>query len=449
MKKQYDFTEGNILKQLIFFSGPIILANLLQTSYQVVDSLWIGNLLGADALGAVAISGAIIFTMLSFVIGLNNAALTILSQQKGKGSQQGLKNYLNAFVVTLTILAILFSVSGYILSEQLLKLLGTPNTLFPLAMDYLRINFVGMLFLFGYNFISTVLRSIGDSKSPLKFVMIAVILNVFLDPLFIAGLNLGVKGAAYATIVAQGIAFIYGMYFVLRLKLAPFQLPRKPKLQEVKLILNLGIPAGLQMSVISAGSAAIMSVVTVFGGSVVGGFGAAQRIDSIIMLPAHALGTAVNSMAGQNIGVSNWKRVHQITKYGLLYNLTIMCLIGIIVVIFAEFGVKLFIQEDEAVKFATQYLRIMAFCFPFLGINFILNGVVRASGAMYQVLVLNIISFWVLRYPLTYLFSNIYDEVGIAFGLGTSFIISSILASAYYRYGKWREKELFQANKNY
>ena len=449
MKKQYDFTEGNILKQLIFFSGPIILANLLQTSYQVVDSLWIGNLLGADALGAVAISGAIIFTMLSFVIGLNNAALTILSQQKGKGSQQGLKNYLNAFVVTLTILAILFSVFGYILSEQLLKLLGTPDTLFPLAMDYLRINFVGMLFLFGYNFISTVLRSIGDSKSPLKFVMIAVILNVFLDPLFIAGLNLGVKGAAYATIVAQGIAFIYGMYFVLRHKLAPFQLPRKPKLQEVKLILNLGIPAGLQMSVISAGSAAIMSVVTVFGGSVVGGFGAAQRIDSIIMLPAHALGTAVNSMAGQNIGVSNWKRVHQITKYGLLYNLTIMCLIGIIVVIFAEFGVKLFIQEDEAVKFATQYLRIMAFCFPFLGINFILNGVVRASGAMYQVLVLNIISFWVLRYPLTYLFSSIYDEVGIAFGLGTSFIISSILASAYYRYGKWREKELFQANKNY
>lgn len=449
MKNQYDFTEGNILKQLIFFSGPIILANLLQTSYQVVDSLWIGNLLGADALGAVAISGAIIFTMLSFVIGLNNAALTILSQQKGKGSQQGLKNYLNAFVVTLTILAILFSVFGYILSEQLLKLLGTPDTLFPLAMDYLRINFVGMLFLFGYNFISTVLRSIGDSKSPLKFVMIAVILNVFLDPLFIAGLNLGVKGAAYATIVAQGIAFIYGMYFVLRHKLAPFQLPRKPKLQEVKLILNLGIPAGLQMSVISAGSAAIMSVVTVFGGSVVGGFGAAQRIDSIIMLPAHALGTAVNSMAGQNIGVSNWKRVHQITKYGLLYNLTIMCLIGIIVVIFAEFGVKLFIQEDEAVKFATQYLRIMAFCFPFLGINFILNGVVRASGAMYQVLVLNIISFWVLRYPLTYLFSSIYDEVGIAFGLGTSFIISSILASAYYRYGKWREKELFQANKNY
>ncbi len=447
MKKQYDFTKGNIFKQLIFFSGPIILANLLQTSYQVVDSLWVGNLLGADALGAVAISGAIIFTVLSFVIGLNNAALTILSQQKGQGNQQGLKNYLNAFVVTLTFLAIILSVFGYILSEQLLMLLGTPNELLPLAMDYLRINFVGMLFLFGYNFISTVLRSIGDSKSPLKFVMIAVVLNIFLDPLFIAGFNFGVQGAAYATIIAQGIAFLYGLYFVLRNKLAPFQVPKKPKLHEIKLILNLGIPAGLQMSVISAGSAAIMSVVTVFGGSVVGGFGAAQRIDSIIMLPAHALGTAVNSMAGQNIGVSNWRRVHQITKYGLLYNLTIMCLIGLLIVFFAEHGVRLFIQEEESVKFASQYLRIMAFCFPFLGINFILNGVVRAAGAMYQVLVLNIISFWVLRYPLTYLFSSIYDEVGIAFGLGASFIISSILASTYYRYGKWRKKELFQVDK--
>src|SRR5699024_8711979 len=127
----------------------------------------IGNLLGSDALGAVAISGAIIFTMLSFVIGLNNAALTILSQQKGKGSKEGLKRYLNAFVVTLAFLAILLSVLGYLLSEQLLQLLGTPSSLLPMANGYLRINFIGMLFLFGYNFIGTVLRASGDSKSPL------------------------------------------------------------------------------------------------------------------------------------------------------------------------------------------------------------------------------------------------------------------------------------------
>lgn len=444
MVRQYDFTRGSIYKQLVFFSGPIILANLLQASYQIVDSLWVGNLLGANALGAVSISSAIVFTVLAFVIGLNNAALTILSQQKGKDNKAQLKSYLNAFVVILTVLALIFSLLGLIFSEQLLGLLGTPDDLLEMAKGYLRINFIGMLFLFGYNFISTVLRAIGDSKSPLMFVAIAVVLNTVLDPLFIAGFNLGVEGAAYATIIAQGTSFLFGLIMVLRNKLVPFSLPSVPNWKEVKLILHLGIPSGLQMGVISAGSAAIMSVVTTFGGAVVGGFGAAQRLDSIIMLPAQALGQSVTSMAGQNIGVGNWQRVSQITKHGLRYNLLCMISIGLIIFIFAEYAVRMFIQEPAAVEFATTYLRMMAFCFPFLGINFILNGIVRASGAMYQVLVLNIISFWILRYPLTYLFSNLYDEIGIAIGMGTSFMISSILAFAYYRYGRWREKELFE-----
>lgn len=442
MARQYDFTKGNISKQLILFSWPILLANLLQTSYQVVDSLWIGNLLGAKSLGAVAISGAIIFTLLSFIIGLNNAALTILSQQKGRKNETGLKRYLNAFVVILIFLSIVISIVGFFFAEQLLYLLQTPDDILELAKGYLQINFIGVLFLFGYNFISTVLRAMGDSKSPLRFIFIAVILNFVLDPLFIAVVKLGVNGAAYATILSQGIAFLYGLIYVLRYRLAPFQLPKIPAAHEVKLILQLGIPAGLQMSVISAGSAAIMGVVATFGSTVVGGYGAAQRLDSLLMIPAQALGTSVSSMAGQNIGVRNWRRVGQVTKYGLYYNFAFMGMIGVIILLFAPFFIKLFIQDPEAVQFATTYLRIMAFCFPFLGINFILNGVVRASGAMYQVLILNIISFWVLRYPLTYVFSYQFGEIGIAIGMGTSFILSSLLAILYYRYGKWREKEI-------
>lgn len=444
MRKQHDFTQGSILKQMLTFSGPIILANLLQTSYQVIDSLWIGNLLGAQTLGAVAVSGTLIFVVLSFVIGLNNAALTILSQQRGRQDEAGLKRFINAFVVILICLALGLTLIGYISAKYLLAFLGTPSELMESAKLYLQINFLGIIFLFGYNFISTVLRAIGDSRTPLKFVFLAVVLNVFFDPLFIAGFNLGVRGAAYATILAQGIAFIYGLIYVLRHDLVPFIKPQLPRKEEVKLILNLGIPSGLQMSVISAGSAAIMSVVTSFGGAVVGGFGAAQRLDSIFMLPAHALGTAVNSMAGQNIGLKKWDRVRQITIYGLIYNFSIMFLVGILIFFFAEFSVKLFVRDLAAVQFGTTYLKIMAFFFPFLGVNFILNGIVRASGAMYQVLVLNIISFWVLRYPLTYLFASLYGEVGIAFGLGVSFVISSGLATLYYLFGRWRKKELFE-----
>lgn len=442
MAKQHDFTEGNIVKQLFIFSAPIILTNLLQISYQFIDSLWIGNLIGADALGAVAISGTIVFTVLSFVIGLNNAALTILSQQKGKGSEEGLKRYLNAFVVMLTLMSISLGIAGYVLSEHILSWLGTPETMVPMASAYLKINFIGMLFLFGYNFIGTVYRSVGDSKTPLYFVLTAVILNTILDPVFISVFGWGIEGAAYATILSQGVAFGLGVYFTVTKNLVPFSKPSLPSKQEVGSILKLGIPAGLQMSVISAGSMAIMSVVASFGAPVVAGYGASQRLDSLIMLPAQALGVAVNSMAGQNIGANKWERVHKITFYGFIYNLGVMIVLASIMFLFATYGIRLFIQEPDAVEFGTKYLKMVAFFYPFLGINFILNGAVRAAGAMFQVLILNIISFWILRFPLTYTMSSIYGEKGIALGIGISFVISSLFAFLYYRFGRWRRAKV-------
>ncbi|WP_102026317.1 MATE family efflux transporter [Salirhabdus sp. Marseille-P4669] len=441
--KQADFTSGNILKQLFFFSTPIIFANLLQTSYQFIDSLWVGNLIGANALGAVAIASTVIFTMLSFIIGINNATLTVISQQKGKKDEEGLKRYINAFVIVLTSISLILGMIGFFFAEAILSFLGTPESMMASAKAYLQINATGILFLMGYNFIGTILRALGDSRTPVQFVVLAVILNTILDPLFIEVFHLGVEGAAYATITSQGIAFLYGFFLALKRKLIPFTVPTMPKLAEVKLILNLGIPAGLQMAVISAGSAAILSVVTSFGEDVVAGFSAAQRLDSVLMLPAHALGTAVNSMAGQNIGVNKWGRVSKIAKYGFFYNLIFMLSIALILVLSAEYLVRLFIQDEQSVQFGTEYLKMIGFFYPFLGINFILNGIVRASGAMYQVLVLNLISFWVLRYPLTYVFSSFIGDKGIALGMGVSFVISSVFAFLYFRYGKWRNKEIF------
>lgn len=443
----HDFTKGNIVKQLFWFSTPIMFTNLLQVSYQFIDSLWVGNLLGANSLGAITIASTVIFTVLSFIIGINNATLTILSQQKGKEDSTGLKTYLNAFVVLLTTLGFSLGLVGFFLSERILIWLQTPKEMITEGTIYLQINFIGILFLLGYNFIATVLRSLGDSKTPLKFVLLAVILNAILDPIFISGLNFGIHGAALATILAQGIAFLYGLLIVLRNKLVPFSIPFLPTKTEVVLILKLGIPSGLQMMVISAGVMAIMSVVNSFGKDVVAGFGAAQRIDSLIMLPASALGTAVNSMAGQNIGANQWERVKKIATYAVLYNFTMMLVIAGLVIFLARLGISLFITENDAVQFGTVYLQMIALFYPFLGINFVLNGIVRASGAMFQVLVLNIISFWILRYPLTYLFSSFFGEKGIALGMGASFFISSIIAFSYYRFGKWNQKTIFSQEK--
>lgn len=431
------------MKQLFTFAGPIMLTNLLQVSYQFIDSLWVGNLLGANALGAVTVSSTVLLTVLAFIIGINNTTLTVLSQQRGRGDAKGLKNYLNAFVVVLGLLSIFVGIIGLLFSRQIVIMLDTPAEMVDEAKAYLQINFIGILFLMGYNFIGTVLRALGDSKTPLKFVFVAVILNTILDPLFISAFDWGIQGAAYATVLSQTVAFLLGVGYTLRNRLAPLSVPFLPKKEQVLLILKLGIPSGLQMMVIYAGVTAIMSVVNSFGGSAVAGFGASQRIDSLITLPAMALGTAVNSMAGQNIGIGRWDRVKEIAKYGALYNLAIMLLIAVLVFLLAEPLTSLFIEEKSAVSFGIDYLKIIAFFYPFIGLNFILNGIVRSSGAMYQVLILNILSFWLLRYPLTYICSAFVGENGIALGMGISFILSSIFSFSYYKWGKWDKKELF------
>lgn len=444
MQQQHDFTKGNILKQLVYFSAPIMVTNLLQVSYQFTDSLWVGNLLGGNALGAIAVSSTIIFTLLSFIIGLNNTTLTILSQQKAKGNTDRLKTYVNAFIFTLTLLGVALGTIGVFAADVIIEWLQTPASMRESAVIYLQINAAGILFLLGYNFIGTALRAVGDSKTPLRFVLLAVILNILFDPLFISGFDLGVTGAAYATIGSQGIAFIYGIIHIIRKKQIPLTIPFVPAWKEVKLILNLGIPSGLQMAVISAGSAAIMSVVNGQGENIVAGFSAAKRLDSLFILPAQALGTAMNSMAGQNIGVQQWERVRKIAKYGLIYNLIVMGVVLVFVFFISELAIRLFIQTPESVAFGKEFLRVIAFFYPFLGVNFVLNGIVRAAGAMYQVLALNLISFWVLRFPLTYLLTKLVGDQGIALGMGISFLISSVLAYSYYRFGKWKEKRLFQ-----
>lgn len=441
---QHDFTRGNVWRQLIVFSIPIIFANLLETSYSFIDSLWVGNLLGANALGAVNICATLLNVVLSLAMGMNNAALTILSQLKGKGDEEGLRRYINAFVVILTVASVVFAALGVCFADVLLRLLGTPKEMMAVGRAYLQISFIGILFLFGYNFIGTVMRALGDSKTPLRFVAMAVLLNTVLDPLLIAGIGWGVQGAAIATIVSQGMAFLFGVFYVLYRKMIPLMRPTLPLWKEIQLILRLGIPAGLQMAVITAGFAATLSVITNFGEAVVAGFSAAYRFDSLVLLPAFALSTAVNSMAGQNIGVGNWKRVSEIAKCSVITNMGIMFTIAVIIVLFAENGIRLFLDEPEAVQFGKTYLQIVAFFYVFLGINFMLNGIVRAAGAMYQVLVLNIISFWGLRFPMTALFSHLFGESGIGLGMGVSFLISSCCAIAYYRLGKWRENDLFQ-----
>ena len=438
-----SFTTGSVSRQLATFSFPILLANLLQASMQVINSLWVGNLLGSGAFAVVTIGATVMTVVLAFVLGINNATLTIFGQLRGAKDPQKTTDYLSAFIIILTVLSVAISVVGFFFVEWLLGLMNTPLSIVDETKVYLRINFVGTIFLVGYNFIGTTLRAFGDSKTPLYFVLLATVLAAILDPLFIAGFGLGVAGAAYATVLAQSLAFVYGIvYLSRRFKNHSFRL-QPLKWRESKTILELGIPSGIQMVVIYAGLTVILSLVNSLGEAAVAGFGAAQRLDSIILLPALSLGTAVNTMAAQNIGAQQWDRVGQISKIGVIYNLVVMISIAVILFVWAEPLVKLFVREQASVSFGITYLKTIACFYPFIGLNFILNAVVRGAGAMFQVLVLNIISLWLLRIPLAYWATSLYGDSGVALGIGISFFISSLFSIAYYRYGGWRNKELF------
>lgn len=435
-------TESPIAKTLLFFSFPIFLSNLLQASILLINALWVGNLLGSEAFAAVTVGTSVMVVTLSFVIGFNTAVLTIFGQLKGANDPHATQRYLSSFVLMLVLLSVLIGVSGYALSDPILDWLNTPDSIRADARQYIRISFAGTLFLVASNFIATVLRAFGDSKTPLYFVFLATLLTTMLDPLFIAYFGLGVAGAAYASVLAQAGVLVYSLFYLARRSSSSrFRLYR-PQPAEIRLILGQGIPSGVQMIVIFAGITVILSLVNTFGEQVVSGFGVAQRLDSLILLPAIALGAAVNAMAAQNIAADKWDRVHQIARVGLGYNLLVMCSLALLLFLLAEPLVRLFISEPDSLAFGVRYLKTIAVFYPFIGLNFIFNSVVRGSGAMLQVLALNILSLWILRVPLAYGFSALHGENGIALGIGTSFVISCLFSVAYYHYGNWRNKQL-------
>lgn len=416
---------------------------------QLINSMWVGNLLGSTEFAAVTVGTTVTMIVLAFIMGMNNATLTIFAQLRGMKDPEKIKSYLSTFSLLLVAMSVAAGTFGYLLAEPILILLRTPKSVIEPAVMFLRVQFMGVIFLAGYSYIGTALRAFGDSKTPFYFVLLSTLLAAGFGPLFMGVLDWGMHGAAYAPIAAQAISFT-GLLIYLSKKYRhhAFRLTT-PKLDEIQTILKLGIPSGVQMIVIHAGLTVILSLVNTMGRDAVAGFGAAQRLDTIILLPAIALSTAVNTMAAQNIGVQQWDRVSQITKIGNIVNTTIMVIISAFLFILAEPLTRLFIQDEGSVAFGTTYLKTIAVFYPFLGFNFIFNGVVRSSGAMFQVLILNIISLWILRVPLAHLATSLYGERGIALGIGISFVISSLFSAAYYKWGGWKDRDLFSAKKQH
>ena len=312
MKNRNNLTEGSILKSLIILSVPIILANILQATYQLTDTFWVGRL-GTTAIAAVSISFPITFLFISLGSGLAIAGTILVAQYKGKKDKTAIDHITSQTMLMVILISIILATIGYILTPSLIGFMGAEQDVFSSAVPYMRISFIGMIFMFTYMVFQSLMRGVGDVKTPMYIVLGTVLLNLILDPLFIFGYGFipafGVAGAAVATIGTQGLAAIIGIFLLIKGK---FQIQLhlndlKPDWLLIKKMFRLGFPASIEQSTRALGMTVMTFLVTGFGALTLAAYGIGSRVLIFVIIPAMGLSMATSTLVGQNIGAGKIK----------------------------------------------------------------------------------------------------------------------------------------------
>lgn len=456
MKPTRDFTEGPILKSLIGLTVPIIFANILQTAYQLTDTFWVGRL-GTNAVAAVSISFPIIFLSVSLGSGLTVAGTILAAQFKGKKDQAAVDHITSQTLFMVVIISSVLAAIGYLLTSDIIRLMGTEPEVFTGAVSYLRISFIGMIFTFTYMAFQSLMRGVGDVKTPMYIVLGTVLLNLVLDPLFIFGYGFipgfGVAGAAVATIGTQGLAAIIGIMMLIsgkhQMRLVLSDLV--PDINLLKQMFALGFPSSVEQSTRALGMTVMTFLVATFGTLTVAAFGIGSRILSFIIIPSLGLSMATSTLVGQNMGAGKIARAERIVKISTLAGFLSLTLIGIVFFFFARHISAIFIPgEIDTIQSSALFIKIMALSFGFIGVQMAINGAFRGSGNTMISMVLSIISLWVLRFPLAYLLSKhtALAEIGLWIAYPTANVIAAVITIAWFAKGSWKKKELTK-NMNY
>jgi putative MATE family efflux protein len=450
MHQKNNLTEGSILKSLIVLAVPIIFANILQTAYQLTDTFWVGRL-GTDAVAAVSISFPVIFLIISLGGGLAMAGTILVAQYKGRNDQEAVNHITSQTLIMVVIISIILSAIGYLLSPFLIKLMGAEPSVYSSAVSYMKISFIGMIFVFTYMVFQSLMRGVGDVKTPAYIVLGTVILNLFLDPLFIFGYKFipafGVDGAAVATIATQGLAAIIGIMLLIkgRYQIQLHLKDLKPDMPLIKKMFKLGFPASIEQSTRALGMTIMTFLVATFGTLTIAAYGIGSRILSFVIIPAMGLSMATSTLVGQNIGAKKLDRVEKVVRLSSLIGFIFLTLTGILVFFFASQISAIFIPgEIETIQSSALFIKIMALTFGFIGIQMALSGALRGTGNTMVSMVLSIISLWVLRFPLAYILSmhTKLAEVGLWIAFPVANVIAAIITIVWFARGTWKQKQV-------
>ncbi|CAM5345647.1 Putative MATE family efflux protein OS=Sphingobium scionense OX=1404341 GN=GGQ90_004121 PE=4 SV=1 [Sphingobium scionense] len=447
-----DLTQGPIASTLLTFAIPTLASNILQSLNGSINAIWVGRFLGPQALAATANANIIMFLMFSVVFGFGMASTVMIAQAVGARDMDAARRAFGSAVGFCFLLAMGVAVAGWFGGPALLRLLATPPEAFDMALTYLRVIFVAMPAGLLSVMMMMGLRGTGDARTPLIFMILSVAIDLVLNPVLILGLGpipaMGIGGSAAATAAAGFISLIaliiycYAKDLPLRLRGAELGYLR-PAMDEMRVLGAKGLPMGLQMIVMSVSGLVMIGLVNREGFLVTAAYGAAQQIWTYLQMPAMAMGAAVSAMAAQNIGAGRWDRISRITGYGVSYLLAITGAMVVVILIFHEALLALFLSHNQAVIDAAWNMQLLAsWSFMLFGCTMILFGVMRANGVVVAPLLILVFTLFAVRLGFYYL---AYPRIGadalwLSFPVGSA--VSLTLATLLYLQGGWRKARL-------
>ncbi|WP_332849778.1 MATE family efflux transporter, partial [Clostridioides difficile] len=434
-----DLTTGHEGKSIFFFAMPMLIGSLFQQLYNTADSIIVGRFIGKEAMAAVSGANPIMFLLVAALMGVSLGFSILVSQFYGSGDLKKVKATIDTTYILLFIGSILISILGIVFGGPMLKLMNTPESVFAQSKLYLTIIFSGILFSAGYNSVSAILRGLGDSVTPLYFLIIATILNIVLDLTFIVVLRMGVEGVALATIMAQAVSFIISIIY-LNKKHEVLKFKIKGIVYDNKIFkdgLRLGLPSGVQQMLFSIGNMALQFLVNSYGTSAMAAFGAGLRIENFISLPIMNLGSAVSTFVAQNIGAGENERVKKGIRESIKMTLVLAVTVIALILLFRENLIALFNTDKDVIKIGSSYLFIIGPFFLFIGTSFVLSSAMKGAGDSMFALISSIVSLWLGRLPASYMLSKFFGTDGIWMGIPFGWTLGLIVTVIYYKKGHW------------
>jgi putative MATE family efflux protein len=442
-----DLTVGSVPKHLLHFSLPMLAGNMLQSGYSIINMIWVGNIVGEDGLGATAVSFPIMFILIGIAAGVSMATAVLVAQYYGARNYDRMRMVIdNSLCIQIALSVVLIS-SGIACSNVLLRLMDTPTEIFAMSSSYLKISLSGILFLYLTFTISSILRGVGDTVTPLMFMGAGVVLNAILDPFMIIGIfpfpKLGLNGAALASVTSQAVSLAIGLIYLNRknhliaINFKGFQIDKRV----AWLIARIGFPSTVQQCLVSVGSAFVTKYVNFFGPAAIAAFGAAGRIDMVATMPAIAIGMAATALTGQNLGAKKPERVKEVFKWALLLGTMISGAVALLAFSFPRLILSMFIHHEPVLDIGIEYLHIVAPCYFLFALMFVSSGVVNGAGQTLIPMMMTLISLWAVRVPLAWYLSQHtrFQAKGIWFAMAAGFIVTAIISFLYYLTGRWKK----------